>query len=62
MGEGGGTSSPANIINLEGKKFYALSGCKPHNCPSQSISVLYSPDNNSIYGLYSEYDFRSDKL
>lgn len=57
----GGTSSPADIITLRGERFYALSGCKPHNCPAQSIAVLYSLDKGNIYGVYSEFDVTTAK-
>lgn len=58
---GGGTSTPANEVTINGEKFYALSGCRPHNCPAQSIAVLYAIDKGDIYGVYSEYDMKSDR-
>ena len=59
--KGGGTSTPADIITIKGERFYALSGCKPHNCPAEAISVLYSLDKGSIFGLFSEYDSTKDR-
>lgn len=57
----GGTSAPATEIELNGVKYLALSGCKPHNCPTQAIAVLYSPVNGDIHGVYSEYNADSNK-
>ncbi|HDS6870362.1 TPA: C-lysozyme inhibitor, partial [Citrobacter koseri] len=55
----GGTSTPANEITIDGRKYLALSGCKPHNCPAQSIAILYSVDKGDIHGVFSEYDITS---
>jgi len=57
----GGTSTPASEVTINGQKYLALSGCKPHNCPAESIAILYSPDKGDIHGVYSEYDASSDK-
>ena len=57
----GGTSTPANEVTIKGVKYLALSGCKPHNCPAQSIAVLYSIDKGDIHGVYSEYDMTNDR-
>ncbi|BCL47885.1 MULTISPECIES: Ivy family c-type lysozyme inhibitor [Citrobacter] len=57
----GGTSTPANEITIDGRKYLALSGCKPHNCPAQSIAILYSVDKGDIHGVFSEYDITSEQ-
>ncbi|GLR10310.1 C-lysozyme inhibitor [Mixta theicola] len=57
----GGTSFPANEITIKGKRYLALSGCKPHDCPAQSIAVLYSLDEGDIHGVYSEHDIKNDR-
>ncbi|HHT0992387.1 Ivy family c-type lysozyme inhibitor [Enterobacter roggenkampii] len=57
----GGTSTPANEIIIRGTKYLALSGCMPHNCPAQSIAILYSPEKGDIHGVFSEYDFTQDR-
>lgn len=58
--EGGGTSTPANEVIIRGRKYLALSGCMPHNCPAQSIAILYSPDKGDIHGVFSDYNFTTD--
>lgn len=55
----GGTSTPSTEVTVAGKKYIALSGCKPHSCPEQNIAVLYSPDNGDIHGVFS--DFNAEK-
>jgi len=57
----GGTSTPANEVTIKGVRYLALSGCKPHNCPAQSIAVLYAIDKGDIHGVYSEYDMTNDR-
>ncbi|WP_370611627.1 Ivy family c-type lysozyme inhibitor [Citrobacter meridianamericanus] len=57
----GGTSTPANEITIRGRKYLALSGCMPHNCPSQAIAILYSPEKGDIHGVFSEYDFTEER-
>lgn len=56
----GGTSSPANEVTIGGKKYLALSGCKPHSCNEQAISILYSPEAGDIHGVFSEYNVSTD--
>ncbi|KAA5928570.1 MULTISPECIES: Ivy family c-type lysozyme inhibitor [Pantoea] len=57
----GGTSTPANTITIKGETWQLLSGCKPHNCPAQSIALLYSPEKGVIHGVYSDYDQKSER-
>lgn len=57
----GGTSTPANTVTIKGETWQALSGCKPHNCPAQSIAILYSPEKGEIHGVYSDYDQKNDR-
>ena len=57
----GGTSTPANTFTLKGVTWQALYGCKPHNCPAQSIAILYSPEKGEIHGVYSDYDQTRDR-
>lgn len=57
----GGTSTPASTVTLQGETWQLLSGCKPHNCPAQSIALLYSPEKGEIHGVYSDYDQKRDR-
>lgn len=41
-----------NVI-LDGKKYVVMSGCKPHDCPAESIAVLYSPRYKEAHTMYS---------
>ncbi|PZL90632.1 C-lysozyme inhibitor [Pantoea graminicola] len=57
----GGTSTPAETLTLKGVTWQVLSGCKPHNCPAQSVAILYSPEKGEIHGVYSDYDQTHDR-
>jgi len=57
----GGTSTPADNITIKGETWQVLSGCKPHNCPAQSIAILYSPAKGEIHGVYSDYDQKNNR-
>lgn len=49
----GGVDSPAQEVVITGEKYVVLSSCKPHDCASQSIAVLYSPKSGELAGLLS---------
>ena len=48
-----GTSSPTKYVEINGKKYWVLNSCKPHDCGSQSIAVLYSPGSKTLSGVFS---------
>lgn len=50
----GGTTTQSTEVIIEGKKYLVISGCKPHDCSSQTISVIFSPESKRFYGLYTE--------
>lgn len=60
----GGTSSQNQQIEIGGKKYLVLNACKPHDCSSQSIAVLYSAESQKMAGVFSVSDERelSQKL
>ncbi|PIJ49417.1 hypothetical protein BL250_13105 [Erwinia sp. OLTSP20] len=51
----GGTGSPAIEVEVSGVKYQVMSGCKPHNCPSQQFAVMYAPQSHQIYAVYAQY-------
>ena len=57
----GGTSTPASQVSIDGISYLALSGCMPHNCAAQAISILYSPDKGDISGVFSELDMTTGR-
>ncbi|HBC9089502.1 Ivy family C-type lysozyme inhibitor [Citrobacter koseri] len=52
----GGTNAPVQAVTLNNKIYQIISACKPHDCTSEQMAVIYSPDNNDMSGLYSVVD------
>ncbi|MTH35086.1 C-lysozyme inhibitor [Paracoccus limosus] len=50
----GGVTTPTQQVGFDGKSWLAMSSCKPHDCASQRIAVIYEPKSNVMYGLLSE--------
>ncbi|VWC19104.1 Inhibitor of vertebrate lysozyme [Burkholderia arboris] len=49
----GGTESPSITVSFGGHDVYVMTACKPHDCSSESIAVLYDPQKNEMYGVLS---------
>ncbi|MFK3914781.1 Ivy family C-type lysozyme inhibitor [Enterobacter cancerogenus] len=49
----GGTDSPARKVNIAGAPYLVLFSCKPHDCASQRIAVLYGTETKKIAGVLS---------
>lgn len=45
---GYGTASPAQVENVDGTEYLVFTGCKPHDCPSQSYAVMYDPKQKQM--------------
>ncbi|EAA9274025.1 Ivy family C-type lysozyme inhibitor [Salmonella enterica] len=52
----GGTDSQGQKVNIAGKKYLVLNSCKPHDCGSQRIAVLYATATKKIAGVFSTVD------
>ncbi len=48
----GGTATPAETVQVNGKPLLAAQACKPHDCPSEQILVLYDQDGGSMQGVF----------
>ncbi|MBU9337251.1 C-lysozyme inhibitor [Burkholderia multivorans] len=48
-----GTESPAVTVSLEGHDVYVMTACKPHDCSSERIAVLYDPKKRAMCGVLS---------
>lgn len=42
----GGTGSPAQTVKLGSESWQVLSACKPHDCGSERIAVIWSENPN----------------
>jgi len=49
----GGTSTPAQKVTLDGKTLLTASGCKPHDCPSERIVLLYDEQSHAMWGVFA---------
>ncbi|MBT2116949.1 hypothetical protein KK141_04870 [Dyella sp. LX-66] len=49
----GGTSTPAQKVALDGKSLLAAAGCKPHDCPSERIVLLYDEKSHAMWGVFA---------
>ncbi|MEH4297758.1 Ivy family C-type lysozyme inhibitor [Enterobacter ludwigii] len=51
----GGTSTPAMKVTLNSVPYQVVSACKPHDCAAEQIAILYSPENKSMFGVFSKH-------
>ncbi|SMG00008.1 Ivy family c-type lysozyme inhibitor [Burkholderia singularis] len=49
----GATETPAHAVSFDGHDVYVMSGCKPHDCGSERIAILYDPQKKAMYGVLS---------
>ncbi|HGM6668104.1 TPA: Ivy family C-type lysozyme inhibitor [Serratia marcescens] len=52
----GGTDSQGQKVNIAGNQYLVLKSCKPHDCGSQRIAVLYGTATKKIAGVFSSVD------
>lgn len=52
----GGTNSQNKTVEIAGSQFLVLNACKPHDCSSQQIAVLYSPSTHKMSGVFSSVE------
>ncbi len=48
----GGTSTPAQRVQVNGKPWLLTESCKPHDCPSEHVHVLFEPRSNTMVGMF----------
>ncbi len=48
----GGTATPAEMVEVGGKSLLAAQACKPHECPSEQVLVLYDQDAGTMQGVF----------
>lgn len=48
----GGTSTPSQRIVVAGKPWLLVQSCKPHDCPSEHVHILYEPRSQAIAALF----------
>ncbi|GAB3625545.1 Inhibitor of vertebrate lysozyme [Pandoraea terrae] len=48
----GGTSTPSQKVAVAGRPWLLVQSCKPHDCPSEHVHILYEPRSQSIAALF----------
>ena len=49
----GGTSTPAQKVTVDGKSLLEAAGCKPHDCPTERIVLLYDEKSHAMWGVFA---------
>ncbi|MEB3766450.1 Ivy family c-type lysozyme inhibitor [Acinetobacter sp. MD2] len=49
----GGTTSETKSVKIAGKDYLVFNACKPHDCSSEQIATLYSPQSKTMTSVYS---------
>ncbi|EEW5141792.1 C-lysozyme inhibitor [Escherichia coli] len=57
----GGTYIPAQTVTLGDETYQVMSACKPHDCGSQRIAVMWSEKSNQMTGLFSTIDEKTSQ-
>ncbi|ECV2308157.1 C-lysozyme inhibitor [Salmonella enterica subsp. enterica serovar Javiana] len=52
----GGTNSQVQKVNIAGNQYLVLTSCKPHECGSQRIAVLFTTATKKLAGVFSSVD------
>lgn len=52
----GGADSQGQKVSIAGNQYLVLNSCKPHDCGSQRIAVLYATATKKIAGVFSSVD------
>ncbi|HEX7340019.1 MAG TPA: Ivy family c-type lysozyme inhibitor [Rhodanobacteraceae bacterium] len=48
----GGTATPAQKVTVDGRQQLLAQACKPHDCPSEQIVLLYDKAGNAMQGVF----------
>lgn len=52
----GGTDSQGQKVSIAGNQYLVLNSCKPHNCGSERIAVLYATTTKKLAGVFSSVE------
>lgn len=50
----GGTATPAQTVQVDGKAMLLATACKPHDCPSERVALLYDAQDHAMWGLFAQ--------
>lgn len=49
----GGVATPAQQVSVDGRTQLLATACKPHDCPSERILILYDENTHAMSGLFA---------
>ncbi|QNK00759.1 Ivy family c-type lysozyme inhibitor [Dyella telluris] len=49
----GGVATPAQQVTVDGHTLLLATACKPHDCPSERILILYDENTHAMSGLFA---------
>lgn len=52
----GGTDSQGQKVSIAGNQYLVLNSCKPYNCGSERIAVLYATATKKLAGVFSSVE------
>ncbi|HEX8779408.1 MAG TPA: Ivy family c-type lysozyme inhibitor, partial [Rhodanobacter sp.] len=50
----GGTATPARTVQVDGKAMLLATACKPHDCPTERVALLYDAHDHAMWGLFAQ--------
>lgn len=50
----GGTATPVQTVQVDGKAMLLATACKPHDCPTERVALLYDAQDHAMWGLFAQ--------
>ena len=50
----GGTATPVQTVQVDGKSMQLATACKPHDCPTERVALLYDAQDHAMWGLFAQ--------
>ncbi|MEW9572949.1 Ivy family c-type lysozyme inhibitor [Rhodanobacter sp. Si-c] len=50
----GGTATPVQTMQVGGKSMLLVTACKPHDCPTERVALLYDAGDHAMWGLFAQ--------
>ena len=50
----GGTATPVQTVQVDGKAMLLATACKPHDCPTERVALLYDAQDHAMWGLLAQ--------
>ena len=50
----GGTATPVQTVQVDGRPMLLATACKPHDCPTERVALLYDAQGRAMWGLFAQ--------